>query len=278
MSVRNRSHFALILVLSAGLVVACKAKKDNPEFEDNDDALVEDGTDTNAAETDSEVLTSMLVATTNGSLGLASAGDLGGGDIERADLGAGARTIFTPRGCVEPVANEAERRVIYKFRSCLGPNANVSGDVTVTYSRADNKLHLDLTATDLVVNRAVLDWHATADVTANGIERTMIWNAQLSGMTKREREFSRTTNQTVTWTLGEQCFTVSGDSTGSVRDRVIRTDVADLRVCKKGCPTGKITLTHEQRRVRVEILFDGTSTAKISGPRGEATLPLACRG
>jgi hypothetical protein len=105
----------------------------------------------------------------------------------------------------------------------------------------------------------------------------MSWQATLSGTTARGRAFSRAAEKTVTWTVGERCFGHSGSSEGHVRGRELKTELTNFRRCQGECPEagGRIVITRATG-ARVEIEFDGSSVAKISGPRGDASLSLAC--
>ena len=129
------------------------------------------------------------------------------------------------------------------------------------------------------MNRATVDWTATAEVTNTGADRSMHWKGALSGTTARGKTFSRTNEKTVTWRFGERCFGVSGISEGTVRDRYLRTEVTNFRRCQGACPEagGRITISNE-KKLKVEILFDGTSRATYTSPKGKTTFDLACQG
>ena len=129
------------------------------------------------------------------------------------------------------------------------------------------------------MNRATVDWTATAEITNTGADRAMHWKGALSGTTARGKTFSRTNEKTVTWRFGERCFGVSGVSEGNVRDRYLRTEIADFRRCQGACPEagGRITISNE-KKLKVEILFDGTNRATYTSPKGTTTFDLACQG
>src|ERR1019366_8238325 len=82
---------------------------------------------------------------------------------------------------------------------CSGPwgLAGLSGTVTVIYSKADNGVKLDVTASGLQLNsrrpsHATADLKASATLTATAGAREMIWNATLNGTTARGNPFTRT--------------------------------------------------------------------------------------
>lgn len=277
------------VAVAASLLVlaACKKKDGTPDdlvVADDPVAMAEDGSDANTVETNGQLLTSTLVATsTSGSLSVASASDLGFGDLRTQEVGDGTKALYFPRGCVDVVHDAAARSVTYTFGGCTGPSGlvRVRGSVEATYVVEGGTLVLDLTADDLQLNGATLDWHARAEITAEGVARTMRWKAELSGQTARGRELARTTDKTLKWTVGERCLAVEGTSEGRVRARNLRTVVTDYRRCQRGCPEagGVITTTNLDNGKVVEIRFDGTDQATFVGPNGKETaLPLLCSG
>ena len=277
-----------LLVLGGLAFSATGCKKDggtttpDPASEDPQ-LLAEDGTDSAAAETDTEVVTSSLVAATptSGSLTLASSGELSGGELSTATVGDGAKALYFPKGCLTVTNDDAARSVTYDFAGCVGPNGifNITGRVVATYATAPGMLTLDLVGNDLHVNRSVVDWTAHADISSAGLARQMDWKGTLSGTTARGKTFSRTNTKTVTWRFGERCYGVSGVSEGNVRDRYLRTEIADFRRCQGACPEagGKITISNASK-VKVEITFDGTSTATYTSGKLTTTFDLACKG
>jgi hypothetical protein len=279
---------ALFVVALNGLLVvasACKKDEDPKLAIDLDDPqlLAEDGTDSAAAEVDAEVVTSSLVSATasSGSLSLASTGELGGGQIGPAGVGDGAKALYFPRNCLTVASDEVAKTVTYGFGDCTGPNGifKIRGDIVATYTAEPGKLTLNLVGNDLQVNRSVVDWTATAVITANGADREMHWKGSLSGTTARGKTFSRTNEKVVTWRFGERCFGVSGVSEGKVRDRYLRTEISNFRRCQGACPEagGRITISNESK-LKVEILFDGTKRATYTSPKGSTTFELACQG
>lgn len=281
-----------LVVAIALAVVACRPKKDDPDPNpigggDDENGLAEDGTDTNAAENDSEALTSTLVGGggAGGSIGLASSSDLAGGGVDGRTIGDGAKALYVPRGCLTVTSTgdgTGEGTAKYEFNGCTGPAGlfNVKGVVDVTYKATPNHLALDLVGTDLQVNRATVDWSAHAEIDANGAARTMTWKASLTGTTARGRDFSRTNDKTIKWTVGEPCIGLDGVSQGDVRGRNVKTEITAFRRCRGSCPDagGKIVITNVDKNVSVEIRYDGTNQATLVGPKGgEVKFGLLCR-
>ncbi|MDB4933219.1 MAG: hypothetical protein JWP87_191 [Labilithrix sp.] len=280
---------ALSAVALTGLLVlastACKKDADPQPPVDLDDPqlLAVDGTDSAAAEVDTEVVTSSLVSATasSGSLSLASTNELVSGGVGTAGVGDGAKALYFPRGCLIVTSDDATKTVTYAFTDCAGPNGifKLRGSIVATYAADAGKLTLNLVGNDLQVNRSVVDWTATATITANGADREMRWTGSLSGITAHGKTFSRTNEKVVTWRFGERCFGVAGVSEGKVRDRYLRTEITGFKRCQGGCPEagGRITISNEAK-VKVEILFDGTKNATFTTPKGNATFELACAG
>lgn len=287
--VRGHRLRAICIVAAAGLLVlassACR-KDDGTDTAGGADApgsLAEDGTDSAAVEIDSEIVTSSLVSATasGGLLTLASTGELGAGGTAARGVGDGATAIYFPRGCLGVTSDEAAKTVTYDFKDCAGPNGifRINGVITATYETGPDKLVLHLVGTDLRINRAIVDWSATAAIAANGPARSMRWRGSLSGTTARGKTFSRTNEKLVTWRFGERCFGVSGVSEGKVRGRYLRTEIADYRRCQGACPEagGRISISNDAN-VKVEIVFDGSNRATFTGPKGTTTFALACQG
>jgi hypothetical protein len=285
----ERMRTALFVVLALA-VVGCRHKKDdgpdttNPE---TDEGLAEDGTDSNTAENDSEALSATLIGgggSSGTTIGLASDAELGAGGLSTRTIGDGAKAIYMPRGCLTVTVNETsptEGTAKYEFNGCSGPTGlfNITGVVDVTYKASLNHLTLDLVGTDIKANRAMIDWSAHAEIDADGANRTMQWKATLSGTTARGRDFARTNEKTIKWTVGEPCIGLDGVSQGNVSGRNLKTEVTAFRRCRGSCPDagGKIVVTNLDRNVSVEIDYDGTAQAKLITPKGETTIALLCR-
>ncbi len=287
MVVSGLPRWLAVVAASLLVVTACRKKDDTPDdlvVADDPLAMAEDGSDANTVETNGQLLTSTLVATsTSGSLSVASASDLGFGDLRTQEVGDGTKALYFPRGCVDVVHDATTKTATYTFAGCTGPSglARVRGTVRATYAAEGGVLVLDLTADDLQISGATLDVHARAEITAEGVARTMRWKAEIAGQTARGRELTRTSDKTLKWTVGERCLAVEGTSEGKIRSRNLRTVVSDYRRCQRGCPEdgGVITTTNLDSGKVVEIRFDGTDEATFVGPNGtETALPLLCSG
>ena len=284
-SLRRGAPATLAVLALALLGAACKkdgAKPDPTEAAaDDPTAIAEDGNDANAVETNGMLLTSTLVATTAGSTLSVASSTPGAGELATADVGDATKALFFPRRCLEVTHDPATRTVTYTFSGCIGPAglASVRGSLVATYTAEPAKLTLELVATDLQINKSTVDWSARAEIVAAGAARTMTWKAQLEGVNARGREIARTTDKTLTWTVGERCLGVSGTSEGRVRGRNLRTVVTDYERCQRACPEagGTITTTNLYNGKTVELRFDGTDHATFVGAKGaETSIPLLC--
>jgi hypothetical protein len=278
----SSGRVVLALIVIASMALGCRAKDETrAPSPDDDDATLQDGSETAAAETDAQLVTSSLLAASPGaSLSLESTS----GDLGVETFGDAARAVYFPRGCLHVTAPDASTgdAAVYTFTRCIGPNGlrSVTGEVKArSTTTADGSLHLDLSASDLAVNKATLDWAATAVISvAPDGERRMTWNAQLSGTTARGRAFARTNDYTITWKPGEACFALDGKADGRVNGREIHTEIEGFQRCRRGCPdAGRIVVTNVAKGRTFELAYDGSNQATFTGPNGKtSTIPLLC--
>ena len=276
---------ALLVVLLVGAlsITACAGKDSAPSPSTDESVLLgQDGADTATTESDAELLVSSLVSPA-ASGGLPSLSSFDPANLSTADFGDGAKAIFFPRGCLTTAHDTAAKTVTYTFATCAGPNGllRITGEIKATYAAADGGgLALDIAGDGLTLNRATVDLHADAVITApKPLKRAMTWKAQLSGTTARGRTFTRTNDKTVTWRVGERCFSFSGTSEGAVKGRILKTVVRAFLRCQAACPEagGSIAITNVDSGKTVEIDFDGTSSARLKLASGVSEIvPLFC--
>lgn len=242
---------------------------------DESSALAEDGSD--ASEIESQ--TSALSATFT---------------LPSSDLSDSAMVVtaasktqgfFAPAGCLVTTVDAPTSTVTHEFKGCTGPWGllRVKGTVRVTYSSVmvdgQTALKLDVTGTALTLNRATVDYHATATVTSSGLARTMKYASQLDGTTARARPISRTTDWTVGWSVGEPCLAVDGTAEGNITGRPLKTTVKSYRRCRGGCPEkdGEIDVANERTGNSISIRYNGGNSATFTGIHGNTTdFVLAC--
>jgi hypothetical protein len=228
-----------------------------------DSSLVGDGAAANDVETNTQLLVGSLVSSSTSTLGL--------------DRGIG---VYLPRACLSVTDDGAT--ATYVFNGCLGPNGlrSVSGTLSAKYTVTSSSLELTVTGTNLTVNDAkTLNFTADAKISKDGADRKMDWKSSLTGTTAAGAAFSRTSESTTQWTLGEPCFALDGTSEGQVKQRDIKIEVDSYQRCKRGCPEagGKISVTNVAKNKTISIAYDGTNHATYTNAAGkETTLTLLC--
>jgi hypothetical protein len=265
----------LPLVLVA-LMGACAPHKGggtgttNPTSDTESQGLADDGTDTVGAEGDAQSLTGTLIASSGSGVGLASqpvAGDVTTQNI----VGGGARLFFLPAGCLT-VTNPSASSVQYTFNECTGPRglAHITGVLDVEYTTTATSLTLNMTSTGLKMNRATIDWTATAVITASGAMRTMDWNGHFTGTTGGGRAIERDNTKVVTWTVGDSCFEINGKSTGNVTGKDLTTELINYKRCRAACPEAgsEIKITRDSTGRSVDLTY-GTGTATFTDAKGD---------
>jgi hypothetical protein len=272
---RSRGFAQLAYVSTVvALIAGCAAH--HATNDEDTTLLAQDGTDTSAAENDTETLATSFVASNAATLGLASAGSLNpSGGVQLQDVGDAVRAAYSPAGCLTVTSDSVAHTVTYDFKGCVGPLGlrAVTGTVKLSYTMtALNKLVFDVTGTNLRVNKATVDWSAHAEITAGRLgHRDMTWKAQLSGTTARGREFTRTNTKSVSWTVGQPCVLVNGFSDGNVTGRNLHTDVINYSRCAGQCPAAgsEIKITNSDSGRSIDITYDGGDQATFTGPDGK---------
>ena len=185
----------------------------------------------------------------------------------------GAMMIAAPNadGCV--TATVASTSTTYHYANCDG----VTGDVNVAWSISGPTFHADVSASSLVVGTVSLtSWSASADVTASGAQRTMVWQSSASGdvvVRGASRAFSRDVDATLAWTVGASCVDVEGQATGAIDAFHLATRTTSFVACDGACPNAGSVLRADDvdhPGVFVRVLY-GTGTASYVNERGEGS-------
>jgi hypothetical protein len=232
---------------------------------------VNGASDANDTETNVESMTTSFVGGSGSSgtvaLSLNGTAELSAsGGIVAETLGDTAKAFYAPAGCLTVTDDPAESRATYTFADCTGPYGlvHITGAVDVTYSSsAANELTLGYSATALHINNATIDWTASADITADGASRTMVWTGTFSGTTGHGRAITRTNSKTYTWAVGVACLSVSGQSDGTVSGNELKVDIKNWSRCADACPAAgsEITITDETKNVVYDLTYgDGDAT------------------
>ncbi len=194
---------------------------------------------------------------------------------------AGNMSIAPPTNACVTVASAAALS-IYHFANCDGPYglAKVNGDVAVSWASTSPTFHIEVSSSNLRVGNATISsWTATADVTASGSERTMIWQSSASGTVlvhQSARAFVRTIDATSTWTLGDSCIDIEGAAQGSIEKSNgailhVNTRASAFVACAESCPNSGSELRADDiddPGVYVQVLY-GSNNATYTNDRGQ---------
>jgi hypothetical protein len=266
---------ALALATLSTLGVACAARSGSVA---SDTSGAEDVAGT---ESDVEALGTSFVGSDGASVATQALPGGGGLTVQGLATGGNPGFWFEPAGCLQVTTDAATQSATYVFDGCTGPLGLVelNGTVNVSWQSAAGQLTVDFSATGFHVNRATIDsWQATAVVTASGPQRTMTWNAQLSGTTRRGRAFDRTNQKTVVWTVGVPCLDVSGESTGDILGAHLQTTIATWRRCADACPEAgsEIDVKNLDKGNAIEIQYQGGPSAELTIDGHSEEIALTC--
>lgn len=133
---------------------------------------------------------------------------------------------------------------------------------------------------DLTANGRPVRWNARAEISEGEGAQLVDWDGHWSATTRRGRHVEQDSSLGVTIDDATECVSVAGAAHGHVDWRDFDKSISDLVVCPDECPrSGQLSVNVEGRlRDRsMTIRFDGSSTAKVVGFRGdEFDVELAC--
>jgi hypothetical protein len=267
---------ALALPCVLGLAPACTIKSTTLG---SDSSGAEDVSET---ESNVEVLGSAFVGSDGQSVVTASFA--ASSDVSLLTNGSGTlSTSFLPAGCATVSTDAAAMQSTYTFAGCTGPLGlvHLQGSIMVSWQIAPSMLTLDFSAQNFAINGATItSWQATAVVTANGAARAMTWSAQLSGTTASGRQFVRTNQKNLSWTVGQACLTVSGQSNGTITGAHLETTVTNYERCLGACPQAgsEIEVQNLDNGDDIEIVYDGGREADLTIDGKSETIALLCGG
>lgn len=165
----------------------------------------------------------------------------------------------------------------YHFRGC-GP-LRVRGDVIVRWQMRAVVFHVDIESHELDIGTTHLkNASITADVSASGKDRTMIWDAHFDGWVRSDtnpRAFTRDTHKTLRWTLGLPCIDVDGVSTGTIESpkgmRSIRVTMTGVRLCGDVCPVtnSRVRIDNVITSQHIELRMLGPDRALLTDTEGK---------
>jgi hypothetical protein len=269
---------ALALTTFATVATGCAARNEAQLASDTSGAE-----DVNGTESDAETLGTSFVGSDGQSVATQSL--VGGGNLK---VMSGGTTVgvpgfaFLPAGCLQVTEDTVKSTATYAFNGCTGPLGLVelTGTITVGWQVAGPQLTLDFSASGFQINRATIDnWQATAVITSTGDQRSMTWSAQLSGTTGSGRQFSRTNQKSVQWTVGVACLSASGQSSGDILGANLQTTVVSWQRCADSCPQAgsEITVKNLDKGDSIDITYNGGPSAELTlDGRKPIGIRLAC--
>jgi hypothetical protein len=268
------SALTALFVASAVTAIGCAAKHDSTS---TDSEAVTGGTEAASTESDTESMSSSFISASGtgvGALALANHEELTGSNIGPLNVGDAAKTFYQPAGCLVVTDEPVRKDVTYVFSDCTGPYGlvHITGTVVVDYSASTSTaLVLKFSSTGLKINRATVDWSATANITGQGGARDMIWDGQFSGTTGGGRAFSRTNHKEYKWTVGTPCLSVAGSSDGTVTGKELKIDVINFSRCKFACPEAgsEVKVTDVAPNLVYDVKFNA-SDATYTAPDGKS--------
>jgi len=202
-------------------------------------------------------------------------------DQVAARIAANITARNTPTGCATATASGANVTVTYD--NCSGPRGllHVTGqlDLAVAVSLS-GIVSVHGSATDLEVNRAVLDIDADATYTRSGTSHSVSVTTHGSGIGPRGNSIEHQGDYAITVDTATQCRSIAGqwstEFTGP-NATARRSNDVDVERCAGGCPSGTVVHTFLGGN-SVTITFDGTATASWAGSGGRSgSIQLLCQ-
>jgi hypothetical protein len=249
-------------------LIACASKKSNGP-DDNADGV--DVAASTAQVSRFEEMEASPIATTD--------------PLQAASALAGAQ--WWPAGCATRSRDASDPATVHiHLDDCTGPFGlrHHTGDVTVVFSKnADGTLHAHATSANMTVNGHPVSYERDKDIAISGTTRTVT----STGSWTRENADGETVTfdakLSIVVDLGARCRTTNGTSVKTkINGREVDSTITDYKVCRgpdgaESCPSGTITHTHVTTGKTITVEFDGSATAKVTGPRGATALvPLVC--
>ncbi len=156
---------------------------------------------------------------------------------------------------------------------------HLSGTINVSWQVAASSLTINSSAQDFMINAATMTtWQATAAIAANGNARAMTWSATLAGAAASGRQFQRTNQKNLSWTVGQACVAVSGESDGIIAGANLKTTVTNYQRCAGACPQAgsEIQVDNLDNGHSIDIVYDGGHEAQLTIDGKSETIGLLC--
>lgn len=215
-------------------------------------------------------------------------GGVGSQDPQQA-AGNVATAQWWPAGCATRTRDASQPNVVHiHLQDCTGPFGIVkhTGDITVTFSKnaSGDKLHAEAKSSDMTVNGHPVEYSSEADLVVDATAKTItidfhgVWNRTNA----KGEPVDHQRQGTAVIDVAARCRSVTGTATTRVASREIDATIKDYKICRKadgtdGCPSGEVDYDFKPSDKTVEIAFDGTAEAKVTGPKGNSIeVPLVC--
>jgi hypothetical protein len=197
-----------------------------------------------------------------------------------ARIAANVALRWIPSACA--TVNASGSNVTITYDDCTGPRGlvHVTGELDLAISLdASGSISVHATATDLQVNRAIIDIDATGTYTVSGADRQLVVSSTGSGTGALGNDIEHQGDYTVSWSSADECRSVIGHwetSFTGPHASLERSNDVDLERCGGGCPVG--TLTHHFLGGQsVTVTFDGSATATFATSAGRTgSVALRC--
>lgn len=161
----------------------------------------------------------------------------------------------------------------------------VKGSLVATFSKSSsNDLKVDIVASkDITANGRPFAYASQSNVHFDGTKRTVTYHGSSNGVTKRGKDFSRTTDLTIVADVSTHCAKIDGTSKGTVGKYDVDLSIAGFEGCRDVCPTAGVARASVDGplvKASVEVTFDGSEKAhaKITARRNrELDIALDCQ-
>ncbi|MBX3220100.1 MAG: hypothetical protein KF795_06235 [Labilithrix sp.] len=180
-----------------------------------------------------------------------------------------------PEGCAKKT--RAGEVVTLEMTRCTGPfgKVEITGSLVATFSKpsADVVEVAIVASQGTTANGEPFSYAATGDVRFDGDRRFVTYRGSSSGTTKRGRDFATATDVSIVADVTTHCAKLSGASKGSVGRYELDLTFEGFEGCRDVCPSAGTARARVDgplvKNASVEVVFDGSSTAKVKVDRGE---------
>jgi hypothetical protein len=190
-----------------------------------------------------------------------------------------------PSGCVTR-AQTGPSQVTVTFTDCTGPFGlvHIDGQEVVDFAAAPSgALQATIRGVGLTADGRPITQSATAVITFPGSNtRAVAWNGSWQRTNDLGEIVQHTSDLRISLDLSAGCRTINGSAQTHVDAREVNTTITGYEMChdamgQEGCPSGSVDHVGVTSGKTVEIHFNGTSEAQVTGARGDTfQVPLVC--